>query len=559
MASKTTGKLNLWLTKMTDKISDTISTYLYENFTKIDTEFSAHTADMPTMVNDINNIPVDATVLIFPQNKTFVANSTITIPSTVRKIIGNNATISSQFHPCIDILNDNIVIENITLNGENNNTKIQHGIRIADSVENTKLNNCIIKGFSVGVLGVKDNIGVTVSSCDFSDCYNYQGDASSGYGIILQNSQKTIIKDCNFTETVYRHAIYISRIVGVGISRNHIIENCKFYGRGYSGDYITGAELPLKIMGSQDVKIVKNAFINTLGGILIDALSGAANENCEDIIITNNTFDTIFPKTENTACISCMPRLHNIKKMIISDNIAKNISCKFVLCSNFEDVIISNNIVNLINDISYKTRFIYSHNSTLLKNLNIANNLCNLQDCKFIDLWVNGVVDSVNINNNTITINTLISDLINMRGVNSEELLTIKDMIINNNIIKSLEIVSSPINVIILDFNVAQCDGTITNNRFNYKEFMTIKCTVPLGELIYFNNLARQNISTELATLFDGKNHKEVYRSGIPTTGNWLVGDRVINNAPIATGYLGWVCITSGAPGEWKGYGLIQE
>ena len=45
MASKTTGKLNLWLTKMTDKISDTISTYLYENFTKIDTEFSAHLAE----------------------------------------------------------------------------------------------------------------------------------------------------------------------------------------------------------------------------------------------------------------------------------------------------------------------------------------------------------------------------------------------------------------------------------------------------------------------------------------------------------------------------------
>lgn len=45
MASKTTGKLNLWITEMTDKISDTISTYLYENFTKIDTEFSAHMAD----------------------------------------------------------------------------------------------------------------------------------------------------------------------------------------------------------------------------------------------------------------------------------------------------------------------------------------------------------------------------------------------------------------------------------------------------------------------------------------------------------------------------------
>ncbi|HHX36388.1 MAG TPA: hypothetical protein GX717_00230, partial [Clostridiaceae bacterium] len=55
MASKTTGKLNLWLTKMTDKISDTISTYLYENFTKIDTEFSAHLAETTTKFNVIED------------------------------------------------------------------------------------------------------------------------------------------------------------------------------------------------------------------------------------------------------------------------------------------------------------------------------------------------------------------------------------------------------------------------------------------------------------------------------------------------------------------------
>lgn len=41
MAEKTTGKLKLWLAKMTDKISDTINIYLPENFTRIDTEFSS--------------------------------------------------------------------------------------------------------------------------------------------------------------------------------------------------------------------------------------------------------------------------------------------------------------------------------------------------------------------------------------------------------------------------------------------------------------------------------------------------------------------------------------
>lgn len=41
MADKTTGKLKLWLAKITDKISDTINIYLSENFSKIDDEFSS--------------------------------------------------------------------------------------------------------------------------------------------------------------------------------------------------------------------------------------------------------------------------------------------------------------------------------------------------------------------------------------------------------------------------------------------------------------------------------------------------------------------------------------
>jgi parallel beta-helix repeat protein len=41
MADKTTGKLKLWIAKITDKISDTINIYLSENFSKIDDEFSS--------------------------------------------------------------------------------------------------------------------------------------------------------------------------------------------------------------------------------------------------------------------------------------------------------------------------------------------------------------------------------------------------------------------------------------------------------------------------------------------------------------------------------------
>lgn len=43
-----------------------------------------------------------------------------------------------------------------------------------------------------------------------------------------------------------------------------------------------------------------------------------------------------------------------------------------------------------------------------------------------------------------------------------------------------------------------------------------------------------------------------------PTTGTHNVGDWVKNSAPAAQGYFGWVCVTAGAPGTWKGFGVIQ-
>ena len=44
-----------------------------------------------------------------------------------------------------------------------------------------------------------------------------------------------------------------------------------------------------------------------------------------------------------------------------------------------------------------------------------------------------------------------------------------------------------------------------------------------------------------------------------PTTGTYAVGDKVENSVPAAGGYIGWVCVTAGTPGTWKGYGLISS
>jgi len=51
------------------------------------------------------------------------------------------------------------------------------------------------------------------------------------------------------------------------------------------------------------------------------------------------------------------------------------------------------------------------------------------------------------------------------------------------------------------------------------------------------------------------------FQSGdaIPTSGNYIKGDIVWNNNPAPTGYVGWICVRAGTPGEWKPFGQITS
>jgi len=49
-----------------------------------------------------------------------------------------------------------------------------------------------------------------------------------------------------------------------------------------------------------------------------------------------------------------------------------------------------------------------------------------------------------------------------------------------------------------------------------------------------------------------------VAADGAPSAGAWTVGARVWNPAPAAGEFIGWVCVTAGTPGTWKGFGEIE-
>lgn len=57
---------------------------------------------------------------------------------------------------------------------------------------------------------------------------------------------------------------------------------------------------------------------------------------------------------------------------------------------------------------------------------------------------------------------------------------------------------------------------------------------------------------------FFGERYPTTAYTAAPTIGDWVRGDIIYNSAPSAGGKIGWVCVTSGSPGVWKAFGVID-
>ena len=62
-------------------------------------------------------------------------------------------------------------------------------------------------------------------------------------------------------------------------------------------------------------------------------------------------------------------------------------------------------------------------------------------------------------------------------------------------------------------------------------------------------------IETSLPVRFQGK--KFEVNSDVPKTGLYNKGAIVWNDDPVPNGIVGWICIRTGTPGEWRTFGMI--
>ena len=77
------------------------------------------------------------------------------------------------------------------------------------------------------------------------------------------------------------------------------------------------------------------------------------------------------------------------------------------------------------------------------------------------------------------------------------------------------------------------------------------------GKLGINVNQPSADIETAGPVKFQGKKFET--STEIPVRGTYYLGDIVWNQLPTPTGYVGWICIREGSPGEWKPFGQINN
>lgn len=72
-------------------------------------------------------------------------------------------------------------------------------------------------------------------------------------------------------------------------------------------------------------------------------------------------------------------------------------------------------------------------------------------------------------------------------------------------------------------------------------------------------NVKNPTEDLEVAGNFKFGNKLMATGTDAPTEGYYTIGDMVWNTNPKVNGYVGWICIVSGTPGDWKPFGLIAS
>lgn len=428
---------------------------------------------------------------------------------------------------------------------------------------------------------------VIISKCFFKDFGDNAIEVCSEYNPSLPaavNSSYIMINNNTFTNVSKAITTTPGGSEDVIVSQN-ISYNVKGYGIRFYTD----------IPSISRIIITDNIIKNSIG-------SGIGIDSCSNVIVSNNVVENTKEEgillESNGAAITNGHTFANVK---LHDNIVRN-------CGN--GILVMNNVYNngdnrLVQNVEIVNNFIENtvgvsttadHGAIVvsqnqIKNLKIVSNTINgSADCGiYIGMYVTNLADSDEIRINDNYINNCTNDLIKIERYASTR--NYKDIeIARNKCIGSsfdiydcdhLTISDNSINTSKLS-GVTNCNSVnVKNNYFqssndgfqfynnnglnlsnNYFEALTNALAL-LGScknIIEVNNVyVGPTVLTGAFNTKIGINGNSIsFGNAIPSTGSYKKGDIVYNSNPASGKYIGFVCITSGTPGIWKGFGIIQ-
>lgn len=134
--------------------------------------------------------------------------------------------------------------------------------------------------------------------------------------------------------------------------------------------------------------------------------------------------------------------------------------------------------------------------------------------------------------------------------------------------------------VLVWQVSLTAVDVTIVGNRLLRGSLVAGSDGVPTGAVVNtagYNTAAGTGVTLAVTVQQDGnfwpqgtafgsvqstvssgpRGTREILGTGPPTTGTWVLGERVRAFPPVPGQPIGWVCTTAGTPGVWKDFGAI--
>lgn len=410
----------------------------------------------------------------------------------------------------------------------------------------------IINSSNVSILYLKFDQKVTGTGTVEAVISSTTASAASYYSRI-------VVDNCTFYTS---NATYPSPAITLYFASNAQVSNCVFNYNGYTG-------IGVFMSSCIDSIIYKNSFSKMQYDIRLVRTSGsiATYPQCKNIVIEKNTFSNTYSRPiELYSTTSCVVSQNTFVKTDTTATSFRFINTTAVDALDNTYLEIINNTIDGTNatlygtlrglNLDYIDQSIISGNTLIecgvslngavylasnVKSITIISNL--FFRCFSVGISI-GVTPSVSnqiiiSNNNFTDVYSTSSGTTAIFDIGLGALLSITGNVISRGS-KSATYVNET------GFYTA----ISTNGAYiNYSGNNFSKATTPIS-------LAT---SSTICMYYEEPTGDRVFRgTGVPTTGTFNVGDKVILTSPTAGGYIGYVCTTAGTPGTWKGFGAIQ-